>query len=195
VRTDECEVDCRGFDLDRTPFASVDPGGVTTDSVQEWLDREVGHANHHVFLGYRPGRVAMATMVQSRKPDRVVRGLMQDLKAAAKTQLSGRRPGVLVVQFLELTEADLLDLAAHDSADPRRASVLQLATNQFFENPDRSHMHSIVYRAARGTMRQSVWRRADRIERSYQEQGPTYSFKTPNHPLANDPRYSVFSAR
>jgi hypothetical protein len=193
VSTQLCDVDWRRFDLAGSPFANIDPAAVSRESVQPFLEREMGQTNKHVFFAYRPARAAIAMIVESRKRDRVLRGLMHDLKTAAKTQLTGQRPGVLVVQFLELSSADLLDLASHGSSNPRQASALQIATNLLFDNPGRSHIHSIVYRGARGTLRQSVSVGDSRIDRSYQEQGPTYFFKNPNHTLADDPRYSLFA--
>lgn len=68
-------------------------------------------------------------------------------------------------------------------------------SNLFFDNPDRGHIHTLVYRAARGTLGQSASVSRGRIERSYQELGPTYGFKNPNHPLAGDPRYSLFGVK
>ena len=194
VDTDQCSVEFRAFDLARSPFGSADPAAVTMDAVRTFLERETGNSNHHVFFGYRPGKVAVVFLVESRKPDRVVRGLMHDLKTSARAQFTKRRPGVLVVQFLELTTAELLNVASHDSSERSRASAIQIATNLFFDNPDRGHIHTLVYRA-QGTLGQSVSVGHERIERSYQEQGPTYGFKNPNHPLAGDPRYSLFGAK
>lgn len=191
VATDVCSAESREFDLAGTPFASTDPTAVTQETVQGLLDRELGHGSHHVFFGFRPGRSVIALVVESQKPDSVVGGLMRDLKTAARTQFTGERPAVLVVQFLELSAANLLELASHDTTDPTKASALQLASNLFFENPARSHIHTLVYRA-QSELRVSAARSADRVDHSYQEQGPTYSFKNPNHPLRNDPRYSLF---
>jgi hypothetical protein len=193
VDTDQCSVEFREFDLALSPFGTSDPAAVTMDAVQAFLERETGNSNHHVFFGYRPGKVAVAFVVESRKPDRVVRGLMHDLKTSARAQFTKRRPGVLVVQFLELSAAELLNVASHDSSERSRAPAIQIATNLFFDNPDRGHIHTLVYRA-QGTLHKSVSVGQDRIERSYQEQGPTYGFKNPNHPLAGDPRYSLFTA-
>jgi hypothetical protein len=62
-----------------------------------------------------------------------------------------------------LSADDLLNLAAHDHADPAKASSLQLATNQFFANPDRAHIHTIVYRA-QGMLHTSRSVHGDRID-------------------------------
>ena len=130
-------------------------------------------------------------VVESQKADAVLRGLMHDLKSSARAQFSKRRPGVLVVQFLELSAQDLLSLASQQSSDPRQAPAIQLATNQFFENPGRSHIHTLVYRA-QSVLQVSVTTSDGRIDRSYQEQGPTYHFRNPQHPQYGDPRCSVF---
>lgn len=194
LSTDHCNVEWRRFDLASTPFGIADPTAVTMESVHAFLEQTIGSVNPHVFFGYRPAQVAIALVVESRKKDQVVRGLMHDLKTAAKTQLTRQLPGVLVVQFLELSGAELLDVASHDSTEPERASALQIATNLFFQNPARSHIHSIIYRATQGTLHRTVRVAENRIDRTYQEQGPTYFFKNPNHAHAGDPRYSLFAA-
>lgn len=195
VDTDQWSVEFRDFDLTRSPFGDEDPASITMDAVRTFLELETGSSNRHAFFGYRPGKVAVAIAVESRKPDRLLGGLMRDLKTSARAQFTKRRPGVLVVQFLELSAADLLNLASYDSSDPTSAPAIQIASNRFFDNPDRGHIHTLVYRAAQGSISRSVSVGRGRIERSYQGQGPTYSFRNPNHPLTGDPRYSLFEAK
>jgi hypothetical protein len=195
VGDDTCRVEYKTFDLAGTPLGHQEPDQVPQDVLGDILEREWGRANQHAvcMVRARPQRAAVILHVESRKPDKVLRGLMHDLKASARSQFTKQRPCVLVVQFLELSADDLLNLAAHDSADPAKASSLQLATNQFFANPDRAHIHTIVYRS-QGTLHRSRSVHGDRIDDGVQEQGPTYSFRNPNNEFAHDPRYSVFKA-
>lgn len=188
-----CAVELHPFDLSQSPFGSPDPSTVNPTSLRQFVARESGHPNPHLFVLFRPGRAAVVVLVESLLKDKVVGGLMRELKQAAKTQFTRRRPSILIVQFLDLTPADLLELAASDSADPRTASALQLASNLFFHSPERAHIHTLVYRS-HGVLLQRVSIREDIVDHSYQEQGPTYSFRNPNHPLANDRRLSLFSS-
>ena len=138
-------------------------------------------------LRLSPDRCAIVVVVDSQKRDRVVGELVRGLKEAAK-QFSRRRPGLLVVQFLEIDPQGMLVLAQHDSHDPSKASALQLATNILLQGPERLHVHTVVYRS-HGTLI------ANEVERGVQEQGYTYSFVNPAHPEAGDLRYRPFPIR
>lgn len=189
---DPCSVEIQAFDLAGTPFGGSDPGLVTTDAVHELVDRVFGKRNPHVLVLFRPQQRAVIVVVESAQPDRVLRGLMREVKDAAKTQFTKTRPGILAVQFLELSLDGLLELAKSDSTDPARASALQIATNLFFQSPTRSHILSLVYRS-RGVLVKHASISSNRVDESWQEQGPAYFFTNPNHPVAGDRRYSVFS--
>jgi len=132
VSDDACQVEYKTFNLAETPLGHQEPDQIPQDIVGDILEREWGHANQHAVCMVRahPQRAAIILHVESRKPDKVLRGLMHDLKAAARSQFTKQRPCVLVVQFLELSADDLLNLAAHDHADPAKASSLQFATNR-----------------------------------------------------------------
>ena len=118
---------------------------------------------------------------------------MHELKRAAKGQFTKTRPAVLVVQFLDLGPGGLLRVAAKDSTDPSRASALQIATSRFLQGPGRVHLHTLVYRST-GDLQQTGLVAGRQLIRSYQEQGPTYSFRNSNHPMAADKRCAIFPA-
>jgi len=184
-------VEIRGFDLAGTPFSSPEPDSITSDTVREVVDNLLGKCNLHVLVSYRPQQKAIIIVVESAQQDRVVRGIMQELQQAAKTQFTKCRPGILAVQFVELSPRELLELAEADSPDGEKASALQIATSLFFQSPARSHILSIVYRSRGYVVKQASTSRG-RIDQSWQEKGPVYFFTNRNHPLAGERRYSVF---
>lgn len=190
--SDPCSVEVKFFDLVGTPFGSASDSALPEGTIREFVAHRFGKGNPHLFVLYRPGERAVVIVVESRKPDRVLRGLMRELKESAKTQFTAERPGILVVQLLDLSAAELLELAHAQSTDPTEASGLQMATNEFFASPSRSHIHTLAYRS-HGIVLHAKGTAGDRIDEVYQEQGPVYSFKNPNHPVASDPRYSIFS--
>lgn len=53
-----------------------------------------------MFAAFRPRRGAIIIMIESSQPDRVVAGVLRELKDAARTQFTTTRPAVLVAQFL-----------------------------------------------------------------------------------------------
>jgi hypothetical protein len=178
-----CRVEVRNFAIPGTPFASEDPAAVTQETTRRFIDAQLGESNAHAFTLFRPRKAAVVVIIESDRRDRLVAELLRKLKDAAKGQFSRQRAAVLVVQFLELGPEAILELAAADSHDPRKASSLQLASNLFFRGRNRSHLHTVVYRSS-GTLV---------IGAGVQEQGPTYSFTNPDHPHASDRRYSMFS--
>ena len=192
VGSEPCEIQLETFDIAQSPFNVPDRGSIDEPSVQMFLADLLGSTIPHALIAARPPSSAVAVLVSSRVSNSVVTFLLRDLKDAARGQFTRTRPGVLVVQFLDLNADDLLELAAHDSVEPANASALQLATNLFFRSVKRAHVHTLVYRS-HGVVQRTSQVTDNRINHSLQEQGPTYSFRNPQHPFAADPRYSVFS--
>ena len=85
------------------------------------------------------------------------------LKEAAR-QLSGSRPGVICVQFRNMTSAELRDLAEHP-AQSGQPTGIQLMTAKFYDDSTHGHVHTILFRSAAGARVGSSLRR----EHAYRE--------------------------
>jgi hypothetical protein len=184
-----CSVEITRFDIAGTPFDRPDPPD--PDSIRALGRQRLGADNPHVLAFARSREKAIVIVAESRRPDRVLDGVMRQLKDAAETQFSRTRPAVLAVQFVDLSADEMLELAHADSSDPAHASGLQLASSAFLDSPKRDHIHTVVYRAL-GTPSRTTSRRGDVIEQAVAESAPSYVFRNPGHPLAADARYRAF---
>jgi hypothetical protein len=184
-----CSVEITRFDTTGTPFDR--PDLPDQDSIRAFARERLGADNPHILAFGRPREKAIVVVTESRRSDRILRGIMRQLKEAAETQFSRARPAVLAVQFVDISADEMLELARADSSDPARASGLQLASSAFLDSPKRDHIHTVVYRAL-GTASRTTSRREDVIEQAVSESAPSYVFRNPNHPLATDARYRAF---
>lgn len=188
VGPDPCTVELQAIPIPDTPFGLA---AVSEPALRQFLVQRLGKPNPHALFAFTPERSAVAIVVESRQPDKVVAGLMRELRDSAKTQFTATRPGVLVVQFLDLQPAGLVEVATRQSANRSKAPMLQVATNDFFDSPGRSHIHSIVYRSLPDRLHESRWTEGGLLHRTIQERGPMYVFKNPRHPLVADDRFSL----
>jgi hypothetical protein len=182
-------VELTRFDIAGTPFNGTGPPD--QDDIQAFARQQLGADNTSVLALVRPRQKAIVVVAESRRPDRVLRGITRQLKDAAQTQFSRTRPAVLAVQFVDLSAGEMLELARADSSDPARASGLQLASSAFLDSPKRDHIHTVVYRAL-GTPSRTTSHRGDVVEQAVAESAPSYVFRNPGHPLATDARYRAF---
>lgn len=151
--------------------------------VQEYLRQYHSIENSNVLLNWRPGDAAVIIVFKSSKPDKVLGEIFKHLKADAKRQFSGDLPAFLCIHLADLTSEQLLDLAAAEHAGT--ATGIQRAIGALLQI--RPHLHTVAL-VVHGDVRITQQRSGDRIQTSVQETGPTYVFRNPNHPLANEPR-------
>jgi hypothetical protein len=127
------------------------------------------------------------------QPNYPLKAVYRELREAA-SQLSGSRPGVICVQFRNMTSAELRDLAANP-APSGTPSGIQLMTAKFYDNPARDHVHTIAY-VAPGSFVQhrSLTLDTEGLTRTtrFTEDAASYVFTNKSHPDVNDQRYSVF---
>lgn len=186
-----CAVHLETFDLSESPFVNPSDNASERERVREFVKEKFAISNSHMFVLFRPSHGAIIFVVESIQKDEVVKGLLRQLKTAASGQFTKTRPGVLCVQLYDLTAEQMLELARGDSKDPQKASALQVATSEFFGSPKRNHIYTLSYRSHGHVTRTSA-DNGGQIATASQEQGPTYTFKNRNHPMASDLRYSVF---
>lgn len=184
------EIDYMTFALEGGPFERPSFGPWTGVGVREFVKELVGNDNENILMVVSPGRTAVVVTVESRKNDSVMKSIQRTIKDAAKRQLTGTRPGVILVNLNDVTDGELLELAKADhSGDP---TALQIATSQLLHRADWRHVHTLAY-SVPGHVVQSSEPSSDSILlSSVQQMGSTYVFKNPTHPLVRDPRMSLF---
>ena len=189
---DPCAVHLEDFDLSGSPFFSPSGDGLERGRIGEFVKERFGIINRHMCVLYRPSQGAIIVVVESLQKDAVLKGLLRQLKSSARDQFTLTRPGLLVVQFYDLTPDQILELARSDSADPKKASGLQIASSAFFVSPKRNHIHTLTYRS-HGQVTLTRTAKDGQMATVSQEGGHTYTFKNRTHSMAFDPRYSVFT--
>jgi len=184
-----CAVETHVFDLAASPFFVATPDQIGEDDIVEFCRREFGQAVRHTVMVFRPRESVALVALRSAKSDKFLEGVYRQLKEGAR-QLSRTRPGVLCVQFLTLTGAQLRDVADTPS-QTGQPSGLQAMTAKFFDSPGRDHVHSVAYTAA-GTFVRRSYRADDRVVKDIGENAPAYFFTNKRHPNADDPNYGLF---
>jgi hypothetical protein len=179
-----CAIEYRTFSLTGGPFGTTNPSGLEMEVARQYLQEEIGHPIGDALTLFRPSYGAVVVTVESAQPDRVIDGLVRQLKRLAKRQLTGTRPGLICVRFSDITEDELLELAEGDKAGG--ASSLQRATSMLLNRPDWRNVHTLAY-VVPGHLNASTSENEHIRTQTLQGTGPSYSFTNPHHQLASDP--------
>lgn len=176
------------FNIDNTLLDEDPPGEDFERRLSDYVENNFNIPHCHMFFLIRPTHGAVITTIESEKPDRVVRGIVQQLKDSSRDQLTAGRSGALFVHLGDVTEAQLLDIAEGD----QQPSSLKLAANHILER--RPHLHTLAFMTSGSvTLREFVSEHEKRVE--VQELGSAYVFMNPEHSHANDSRFALFSTR
>lgn len=187
VRNPDCEVEVLDFEIASSPFAAKSFEETDQAAIREFVHKRLGKANRELIVLFAPAKRAVVVQVQSAKHDETLKGAHRQLREAAKGQFTKTRPGILCVQFQELTADDLLNLAKDDTTDRSRATGLQIMTSDFLNSPNRQHIYAVAYRS-QGALREGHSPNG----RTLRSQGPAYYIRNPNNPCYDDPRCSAF---
>lgn len=185
TQTEYCSVRVSDFPVDSSPFTKA-PEQLSRKEINQFVSERTGRSNSTLIIMFSPKRRAVVLLLESAKPDDVLRGMRHQLREAAKGQFSKTRPAFLAVQLHDLTADQLGNLARSDSSWRSNATGLQIMTSDFLQSPSRAHIHTVVYRShgALGDEKQDGTKRAD---------GIAYMIKNGFHPLHKDARYAAFS--
>jgi hypothetical protein len=161
--------------------------------VIDYCNRIIGDEVGHTIMTFNPRRSATIIAVRSMQPNYPLMAVYHNLREAAR-QLSGSRPGVICVQFRNMTSTELRVLAANP-AQSGKPTGIQLMTAKFYDSPARSHVHTIAY-VAPGSFLQhrSLTLDTEGLMRTtrFTEDASSYVFRNKSHPDVNDQRYNVF---
>jgi hypothetical protein len=191
-----CSVTYNDFSIVDSPFDCTTPFQIDDFAVADYFKRVVNEDVGHTIMTVSPRRSATVVALRSATPDKFLRALHRNLREAAASQLSGTRPGIICVQFRNLTAAQLREVAAAPM-QTGKPNGLQLMTADFFAGEGRRHVHTLAYTAP-GEFSGN---------RSYQlgpggaflvrntvigEDAGSYTFTNKKHPQAEAPEYQVF---
>lgn len=184
VQSEHCAVEVRDFSVTHSPFNLKDPRQLSQSALKQFAATLTGRPNTTLMSVFDPGKRAVIIMVESARPDAVLQGMRRQLRDAAVVQFSKSRPAFLAAQLHDLTDDQLLNVGQSDFSSRDKASSLQVMTSDLLQSESRAHVHTIVYRAHGRLFPE---------EGVVGSSGVTYLMKNALHPLADDPRYAVFS--
>jgi len=186
-----CDVEVHEFQIQGTPFEHA-AGQADMPVIRAFMEKQFNVKNREMYVLGTKGKRALAVSIESRQSDSVVENLFADLSDSAARQFSKTRPGVLCVQFIDLTDEQIQRIdSTSDEASPKRPSYILRETSTFLASPNRAHIHSLAFRG-RGDVGRSAAIQGNVLTHHVQEEGSAFFVTNENHPLAKDRRYAIF---
>jgi hypothetical protein len=188
-----CTVSYHELPILGSPFDCESPPRITENDVIDYCNRMIGDEVGHTIMTFSPRQSATIIALRSMRPNYPLKAVYRSLTEAAR-QLSGSRPGVICVQFRNMTSAELRDLAGNP-AQSGEPTGIQLMTAKFYDSLAHDHVHTIAY-VAPGTFvrHQSLTLDSQGVMRTtrFSEDASSYVFTNKSHPDLNDRRYDIF---
>jgi hypothetical protein len=183
TKSDECEIEITDFAIAESPFNVAGPHDISRKALEDFSRAKFGRVNKEMMIVFSPGKRAVIALVESAQPDEVLKGVARQLRDTAKRQFTGTRPGIIAVQFQELSADAMENLARKDSSSRVNANGLQIVTADFLDSPKRAHIHTVVYRS-HGRM--------TRAGNTITGAGPAYFIRNPGNACYGDVRARAF---
>jgi len=130
-------------------------------------------------------------VIESDRPDRVIKGIERQVSNKGKAQFSKKYPGVLIARLHDLSSDQLLNLANTETPSAPHGNGLQWVATEFFKGVSRNHMMSLAF-LADARLRAATSRLGSIQTTSHQATGPAYTFHSRTHPTASKPDFRVF---
>lgn len=187
IATDDCNVRLYEFEIASSPFAAGLDARQKMRDVQSFVGKLASSSgNSNLMLMVSPGERAVIVLLDSSQPDAVLKGIRRQLRDASVDQMTGTRPGCVVVALHDIADEQILSLAHSDSNLRAGATGLQIMTSDLLQSDSRAHVHSVAY-MGRGRLESPE-------ANSFMGQGHAYVVKNEWHPLANDPRCNLLES-
>lgn len=108
---------------------------------RETINTISGTSNQQAIIMGRQGRGAICFVIQSSEDDSLFESLKTTAKKAVETQLTKKRPGLLLLEFNGLTSSEMFSLAKHDNKFGNSPTMLRQWATAFLSNsPSRDHL-------------------------------------------------------
>ena len=182
TRTPDCEVEVLDFPISSSPFNVGGPEEISRHDVTEFIRARLGRTNPNLMIVFSPRKRAVVGLIESAKPDEVLKGIYRQLREASKGQFTKTRPGHLAVQFQELTAEQMESLARDGTSEVAKPTGLQVMTTALLQSPNRTHIHSVAYRSHGKVVRPQGHSHA------WMEEGIGSFVRNPGNPHYDDPR-------
>lgn len=189
IGPDSTMIEYSRFSLIGSPFDTSKPDDGFQHSVRAFLEQEFGAVNPSVLIHFRPHHGAVVLVVQSRRKDKVLKGIISQLKNSSRDQLTGTRPAIMCVFLSDMESEQLRMLAASEGTGSSGGTGIQFGITHLIDR--RPHIHTVALMAD-GPVYRSTNELGLRRETTLQEHGGVYAFKNAAHLCAGDTRCNVF---
>lgn len=120
---------------------------------RELIESITGTTNRQVMVTGLKGGGAVICVIQSNEDDSLFDAIQKTAKRAATEQLTGNRPGLILLEFGGMSPEGMVSLAEHDSIPDNAPTGLCRWASKFLSNcTDRDHIVGIGF-LSRGSMR------------------------------------------
>ena len=184
----ENRVAIQEFDIRESPFSGRNSGNITQADIEEFLLERFGLKNKNILAVFGRSLGAIVIIIESTKEDMVLGRILEQLKKAAKFQFSGSLPAILWCHLADITENELRSL---EDRDEYGTELDQMTSKLILDRPQ---LLCVAY-TAMGSIQQRRISDGVLSQTRVQERGPAYVVTNPDHLLAGDRRYNIFSHR
>ncbi|MHA6913284.1 hypothetical protein ACQUJO_09125 [Ralstonia pseudosolanacearum] len=121
--------------------------GLQTDSedARAIVDAVTGTRNQSVLVIGRRNVGALLLVLQSSKDDELLSAVFDTARKAARSQLSGARPGLLLLGFEGLEAEQLASLAQQDGDSTQAPTAARIAVSRFLSGDGRDHVVGVGF--------------------------------------------------
>ncbi len=109
------------------------------------VDEVTGTRNKSVLVIGRRNVGALLLVLQSSKDDELLSAVFDTARKAARSQLSGARPGLLLLGFEGLEAEQLASLAQQDGDTTQAPTAARIAVSQFLSGDGRDHVVGVGF--------------------------------------------------
>ncbi|SEI14728.1 hypothetical protein [Paraburkholderia hospita] len=109
------------------------------------VDELTATRNRSVLVIGRRNVGALLLVLQSSKDDELLSAVFDTAKKAARSQLSGTRPGLLLLGFEGLEAEQLASLAQQDGDSTQAPTAARIAVSQFLSGEGREHVVGVGF--------------------------------------------------
>ena len=120
-------------------------GPQLTEEVRASVDTITGTDNREVMILGRKNAGALIVVVQSAKEDRYLKRVLGTVQDAAKRQLTGSRPGLLIVGLDGISGSGLVEAAKQDQNETDSPTALRVAASRFLNRQDFPHVVGVGF--------------------------------------------------
>ena len=131
-------------DLDASRLRDIELQ-TNSDDARAIVDDVTGTRNQSVLVIGRRNVGALLLVLQSSKDDGLLSAVFDTARKAARSQLSGARPGLLLLGFDGLEAEQLASLAQQDADSAQAPTAARIAVSQFLSGDGRDHVVGVGF--------------------------------------------------